>query len=114
MGAPGEDAGAGRITLVRGAAEGYAQSGNRAFEQDAPGMPGDKQPGAGFGAAIAVAPQDDDRSDVTLAAPGVGRTGTFWILEAVSPTLAPAATHRVALGPLGVTGTAGDGLILGG
>jgi hypothetical protein len=114
VGAPGEDEGAGRITLVRGAAEGYAESGNRAFEQDAPGMPGDKQPGAGFGAAIAVAPQDDDRFDLTLAAPGAGRTGTFWILEAVSPTLAAAATHRVALGPLGVTGTAGDGLILGG
>jgi hypothetical protein len=115
VGAPGEDEDAGRITLIRGAVDGYAQSGNRAFEQDTPGMPGDKRAGSRLGAAIAVAPRSDGRGpDVTLAAPGAGRAGTLWILEDVSATLAAAQTHRIALGPLGGSDAGTEGMTLAG
>jgi hypothetical protein len=97
VGAPGEDDGAGRFSLIRGGAAGYATTGNRSFEQGNAGMPGAKRPGNAFGAAVAVRPRGDGALDLVVAAPGSGAAGTAWVLEDVDPALAAHGIRPVSL-----------------
>jgi len=100
---------------VRGGPRGYAVSGNRAFEQDLPGVPGDKRTGNRFAAALALAPgAGSGRLDLTVAAPGYGRDGTLWILREVTGTLGAASTERLALGALEGGAQAESTIALGG
>jgi Protein kinase domain/FG-GAP-like repeat/FG-GAP repeat len=68
--APGEDDGAGRVTLVRGGGLG-SSPGGRALSQASPGMPGQKTPGYAFGESVTLLDGDGDgRLDLTVAVPG--------------------------------------------
>jgi hypothetical protein len=92
VGAPGEmvgDEGAGRVILVRGGANGLARSGNAAFDQESPGVPGGSEEGDDFGAAISLVDRDlDGRPDVVVGAPGKGDDGgRVFILDATGSGL---------------------------
>jgi hypothetical protein len=104
VGAPGEDDDAGRIALIRGAARGYATTGNRAFEQGAAGMPGTKRAGNGFGTALALRPGGASGLDLVIGAAGTGAAGTLWVLEAVSPSLAATRTRPLSLARISGSG----------
>jgi hypothetical protein len=98
VGAPGEDEGAGRIVLVRGARGGHAGTGNRGFEQGDPGMPGVKRRGNAFGAGLAFARGAASGTDLLVAAPGAGVSGTVWVLASITPSLGAARTRSISLG----------------
>ncbi|MEA2312803.1 MAG: hypothetical protein QOE28_2771, partial [Solirubrobacteraceae bacterium] len=75
VGSPGENAGAGRVTIIRGGRKGYATAANAAFDQDLPAVPGRATPGAQFGSTATVLQLSGDaRPDVAIAARG--GTGT--------------------------------------
>ena len=90
VGAPREAVGdeeAGRVILIRGGVNGLARSGNRAFDQETPGVPGGSEEGDDFGAALTIVDRDlDGRADVVVGVPGknddlgrvvfLGATGT--------------------------------------
>ena len=71
VGAPGEDRGRGRITIVRGAASGYSAKGNRMLQQGAAGIPGPRRAYDYFGAATAVLKlHRRGELDLVVGAPG--------------------------------------------
>jgi tRNA A-37 threonylcarbamoyl transferase component Bud32 len=66
-----EDAGAGRVTVIRGARDGYQRVANRDFDQDSPFVPGSAAPDAEFGSTLSVLRLSRDRlPDLALAARG--------------------------------------------
>lgn len=79
VGAPHEAVGderAGRVILVRGGADGLARTGNRAFDQETPGVPGGSETGDDFGAALTFVDRDlDGRDDLVVGVPGKGDDG---------------------------------------
>lgn len=75
VGAPdeavGDERGAGRVLVVRGGSSGLATSGNKAYDQDTPGVPGGSEAGDGFGGAVTLLDRNGDgRADLTIGAPG--------------------------------------------
>ncbi len=53
------------------ASRGLATSGNTAYDQDTPGVPGGSESGDGFGGAVTLLDRDGDgRADLTIGAPG--------------------------------------------
>lgn len=79
VGAPGETVGderAGRVVVIRGGARGLARTGNQAFDQDSPGVPGGSETGDDFGSALTFVDRDlDGRDDLVVGAPGKGDDG---------------------------------------
>ena len=66
-----ENAGAGRITVIRGGREGHASHGNSSFDQDAPTVPGRAEPDGEFGSTLTILSLTRDRRlDVAVAAQG--------------------------------------------
>ena len=66
-----EDEGAGRVTVIRGFRDGYAQIGHGRYDQDSPAVPGTAQPDREFGSTLAVLRLSGDRKlDIALAARG--------------------------------------------
>lgn len=66
-----EDAGAGRVTVIRGAPDGTARVANSDFDQDWPSVPGSAAPDAEFGSTLSVLRLSRDRlPDLALAARG--------------------------------------------
>jgi FG-GAP repeat len=101
IGAPGEDGGAGRVTLLRGGRAGYAVSGNRAFEQSDSTVPGAKRRGHALGAALTLAPGSRRGAlDLALAVPGDGTAGTLWVLRGITSTFAAADRVRIRFSSL--------------
>lgn len=88
IGAPGEDRGAGRVTVVHGARRGFARTGNFAFDQASAGVAGTKEragvrnhaflPGDHFGAALsALDVVGSNRRDILIGSPAEnGAPGT--------------------------------------
>jgi hypothetical protein len=71
VGSPGENAGAGRVTVIRGGRNGYARAANAAFDQDSPLVPGRATAGAQFGSTATILQLSGDaRPDVAIAARG--------------------------------------------
>ena len=70
VGAPGEDHGRGRVTLLRGGPDGVAAAGHRTFELRT------RRRGDGFGAAVGTLAVRKGRIDVVAGAPG-DRSLTF-------------------------------------
>ncbi|GAA3565066.1 FG-GAP repeat protein [Microlunatus spumicola] len=72
--APGEAVGdedAGRVFVIRGGADGLATSGNTAYDQDTPGVPGGSEEGDFFGGSLSLLDVDGDgRPDLSIGAPG--------------------------------------------
>jgi hypothetical protein len=70
IGASGEDLGGGRVTVVHGAATGWRTSGNFAYDQNTPGIPGGREDRDGFGWSVTLLDHDrDGRLDLTVGAP---------------------------------------------
>jgi hypothetical protein len=74
VGAPSEAVGderAGRVVVVRGGAAGLATSGNKAYDQDTPGVPGGSEQYDGFGSSVSLVDRDaDGKADLTVGASG--------------------------------------------
>ena len=71
VGTPGENEGAGRVTVVHGAASGWRSSGNYLFDQSTPGVPGGMEEGDLFGWSVTLLDHDrDGRLDLTVGAMG--------------------------------------------
>ena len=83
VGAPGEDRGAGRITVVRGAARGFAKRHNVVLDQRSDGISGKPERSDRFGEAVAVVDVNGDgRDDLVIGSPGEDRArGTVTVLE---------------------------------
>jgi hypothetical protein len=70
IGASGEDAGGGRVTVVHGAAGGWRRSGNFAYDQNTAGIPGAREDRDGFGWSVTLLDHNrDGRLDLTVGAP---------------------------------------------
>jgi hypothetical protein len=66
-----ENDGAGSITVIRGGRRGYATHGNSSFNQDAPQVAGQAEPGGEFGSTLTILSLTRDRRlDVAVAAQG--------------------------------------------
>ena len=100
-----ENAGAGRVTVIRGQRDGFARTGHGKFDQDYPAVPGSARPNSEFGSTLAVLQLSaDHRPDVALAARGEhsadervmvvnGGTGAFSADETHTRTLEGVASQ---------------------
>jgi hypothetical protein len=87
VGTPGEDDGAGRVTVVRGGPGGAPPANGPHYSQDTPGVHGRRLAGNRFGSALTLIDADGDgrRPDLVATAPGstpslltlAGRPGGF-------------------------------------
>ena len=74
VGAPGENEGAGAVTVIRGARNGFALTSNPGFTRRWAGIPGDEVAGERLGASLAIVRlPEDDRPDVVVTAGGARR-----------------------------------------
>jgi hypothetical protein len=90
-----EDAGAGRVTVIRGAPDGYARVANSDFDQDWPRVPGRAAPDAEFGSTLSVLRLSRDRPlDLALAARGKNSEDErVMIMEGSPGVFTPDETH---------------------
>ena len=97
--ATGENDGAGKITVIRGASDGYASVGNTSFDQSSPNVPGRRRPGGGFGSTLAVINLTSDRRpDLAVAARGEHRTDDrVMVVESGPGVFAPDETRTTTL-----------------
>jgi tRNA A-37 threonylcarbamoyl transferase component Bud32 len=97
--ATGENEGAGKITVIRGASDGYASAGNTSFDQSSPNVPGRRRPGGGFGSTLAVVNLTSDRRpDLAVAARGEHRTDDrVMVVESGPGVFAPDETRTTTL-----------------
>jgi hypothetical protein len=71
VGAPGENEGAGSVTVIRGARNGFALTSGTGFTRSWAGIPGDEVAGERLGASLTIMRlPGDDRPDVVVAAAG--------------------------------------------
>lgn len=62
---------AGRVFVIRGGSKGLATSGNTAYDEKTPGVPGGSEEDDDFGAALSLLDTDGDgKADLTIGAPG--------------------------------------------
>jgi tRNA A-37 threonylcarbamoyl transferase component Bud32 len=100
VGAPREDEGAGRITVIRGGRAGYALAGNSSYDQSSPGVPGPAAPGREFGSALTVLQlSSDPRPDLAVGA--TGADDRIMVVEGGRGVFAPGETRSTTLGGLG-------------
>ncbi|MEW2129048.1 hypothetical protein [Streptomyces sp. NPDC005435] len=108
VGAPGEDAGAGAVTVLYGSASGLTTRKAASFGQNTAGVPGTSEKGDRFGARVVLADHSGDhRAELTVAAPGENAgDGAVWSLRgSASGTVTSGA---LSFGPA-VTGVATAG-----
>lgn len=74
VGAPYENDYSGRVVVIRGATDGYATSGNYAYDQSSKGVPGKSEDGDNFGTAVALIDHDAD-GDLDLSVGAGGENG---------------------------------------
>jgi hypothetical protein len=100
VGAPRENGGAGRITIVRGGRTGYALAGNTTYDQGSPGVPGAAAPGHAFGSTLTVLRLSRDRHlDLAVAAEGATRADDrIMVVLGGSGVFAPGETRTATLG----------------
>lgn len=71
IGAPGENKGRGRVTMVRGGPEGYAVTGNLRWQEGRDDLPGTRRADDRFGAAVTILYFDGKGGeDLVIGAPG--------------------------------------------
>ncbi len=108
MGSPGEDVGIGRVTIVRGPADGSAKRNVPGYgrNKDATGVDIPVNTGARFGAALQLLDVDDDgHTDLIASAAGQGevfmlpgtKAGVFTKARSAITKL-PSGTTEAALG----------------
>jgi hypothetical protein len=83
IGAPGEDNGAGSVTLLRGSPSGLTTKGAVSYTQNTAGVPGTAEKGDRFGARVLLADHSGDhRAELTVAGPGEDAgDGAVWSLR---------------------------------
>lgn len=117
VGSPGEDRGAGRVTVLRGARKGFATRGNWVVGQQTPGVPGKKEHRDAFGAAISVLDVDGNgRRDLVIGAPGENNNaGSVTVLLMRGHSYVAARSGAITLARLGQRAgpAAGFGGVLG-
>jgi Protein kinase domain/FG-GAP repeat len=95
--APGEDQGAGQVTILRGGKAGYASANNSVWNRNRPGVPGKARADGHFGSALGLLRlTDDDELDLVVIAGGARRLGSaVTVIEgtagAFDPSEAPAS-----------------------
>ena len=106
-----ENAGAGRITIVRGGGAGIARDGNSAFGQGDRDVPGTAVPGAGFGSALTILSlTGDDLLDLAVAAKGEDRADErVMIVQGGAGIFTPDETSTSTLPGIGTRVTAPRG-----
>ena len=110
VGAPYEDGGRGRVTILRGGPDGYARAGNRAVDESTRGVPGDRRRWDRFGSALSVLDHDGDgRGDLSIAAPGRSDAGTITVLRGVRTRFSTAGAQRFDVAALGQRPRPGSG-----
>jgi hypothetical protein len=94
-----EDAGAGRVTVIRGSRDGYARAANRDFDQDSRFVPGRATPDAEFGSTLSVLRLSRDRlPDLALAARGENSEDErVMVVEGSRGVFTPDETHTEVL-----------------
>ncbi|MFE9352759.1 hypothetical protein [Streptomyces olivaceoviridis] len=116
IGAPGEDLGAGSVTLLRGAASGLTTRGAVSYTQNTAGVPGTAEKGDRFGARVLLADHSGDRrAELTVAGPGENAgDGAVWSLRGTSagPTTAGALSFGPAATGVSTAGTPRYGSVL--
>jgi hypothetical protein len=97
--APRENAGAGRIVVVRGNRSGVALIGHSTFGQDSPDVPGAAAPDREFGSALTVMRLSADRRpDLAVAMGGADRPDNrIMVVEGGRGVFAPGETRTTTL-----------------
>ncbi|MGW4594733.1 hypothetical protein ACWEOA_05245 [Streptomyces sp. NPDC004457] len=117
VGAPGEDSGAGSVTLLRGTAHGLTTKGAVSYTQNTAGVPGAAEKGDRFGARVLLADHSGDhRAELTVAGPGENAAdGAVWSLRGAStgPTTAGALSFGPSATGVSTAGTPRFGSVLG-
>jgi hypothetical protein len=71
IGAPAENRNRGRVVVLRGGKDGYARSGNYAYDQSSKGVPGRSEDDDYFGSAVTLIDHNaDGHLDLSIGAPG--------------------------------------------
>lgn len=116
VGAPRERDSRGRINVIYGAASGLRTTGNPAYRQDTPGIPGASEPGDAFGSAVTLLDHNGDgRLDLTVGALGENSSGAITTLPSQGTEFATKRAKMVTLRSLGHAerGNADFGAVLG-
>ncbi|WP_338781794.1 VCBS repeat-containing protein [Streptomyces sp. DG1A-41] len=108
IGAAGENAAAGAVTVLFGSASGLTTKGAMSYTQNTAGVPGSSESGDRFGARVTLTDHTGDhRADLSVSAPGENAgDGAVWSLR--STASGPTATESVSFGP-GTTGVSTAG-----
>ncbi len=103
IGAPGEDGNRGRATVVHGGAAGWRTSGNYAYSQNTPRIPGGSERGDRFGGSLALLDHNrDGRLDLTIGAPGEnGNAGAITTLRGSGVGFTTSGSRTFGLATLG-------------
>lgn len=109
VGAPGEDADRGRVTVVYGGAEGYRTSGGMIYDQDTKGVPGKAEKRDRFGLSLSLLDHDaDGHLDLTVGAPNEdGGDGAVTTVRGSGSAFTTKGARTFTLADLGGKGTDG-------
>jgi hypothetical protein len=117
VGAPSENNGRGRVTIIRGGPAGYARTGNRSFGFETRGVPGESGRGDRiFGTSVGLLDfNGDDRLDLAVADLGIDqRRGGATVLRGTRRGISFRRAARVTFFAQGVVpGEEGDFPVLG-
>ncbi|MER6712681.1 hypothetical protein [Streptomyces sp. NPDC000877] len=116
VGAAGENAAAGAVTVLRGSASGLTTKGATSYSQNTAGVPGGSEKGDRFGERVTLTDHTGDgRADLSVSAPGENAgDGAVWCLRstATGPTTTGATTFGPTTTGISTTGTPGYGTAL--
>ncbi|AXE87499.1 FG-GAP-like repeat-containing protein [Streptomyces sp. Go-475] len=116
VGAAGENAAAGAVTVLRGSASGLTTKGATSYSQNTAGVPGGSEKGDRFGERITLTDHTGDgRADLSVSAPGENAgDGAVWCLRATAtgPTTTGATTFGPTSTGISTTGAPGYGTAL--
>lgn len=116
IGAPGENLGAGSVTVLRGTASGLTTQGATSYTQNTAGVPGTAEKGDRFGARVSLADHSGDRrAELTVGGPGENTgDGAVWSLRGASagPTTAGALSFGPSATGISTAGTPRYGSVL--
>ncbi|MFE7274180.1 hypothetical protein [Streptomyces sp. NPDC057623] len=111
VGAPGENAAAGSVTVLYGSASGLRTTGVQSFTQNTAGVPGTSEAGDRFGARVLLADHSGDRrAELTVSATGENGDGAVWSLRGATTGVTTGGTTggATSFGP-GTTGVSTAG-----
>ncbi|GAB2570509.1 FG-GAP and VCBS repeat-containing protein [Microlunatus antarcticus] len=103
VGAPGENRGSGRVTVVHGAKGGWRTSGNRTYDQGTRGIPGKAEVSDRFGSSVTLLDHDGDgRLDLDVGAPGENASGAVTTLRGAGTGFTTKGSQTFGLKTLGI------------